>query len=258
MKKLIVHLLDEHAPLVAVYLRALLYRYRRAVEVVTIENYVKPGDYALDIGARRGLFTLILREKVGAAGRVDAFEPFAPNMKALRAVFGKSSNIVLRQVALSSSAGEATLTVPKEGGLPQTALGSIESHLHLQGDVERVSEPLSTLDQELAQRTRPVAFIKCDIEGHELEALKGAVNVLKADHPVVLMEIEQRHSREPISTRFEFLQSLGYRAYFLPYKKEKRPIEEFDPQTLQRIERAGTADYVNMFLFLPQTGHGKS
>ena len=41
--------------------------------------------------------------------------------------------------------------------------------------------------------TSPVGFIKVDVEGHEEEVIDGGFRVIARDHPVLLIEIEERH-----------------------------------------------------------------
>ncbi len=53
----------------------------------------------------------------------------------------------------------------------------------------------------------PVSFIKIDVEKHEFEVLKGAVETLKRDKPVLYIEI---HTKELVSQILPFLSNLGY------------------------------------------------
>ena len=61
-----------------------------------------------------------------------------------------------------------------------------------------------------------VSFIKCDIEGAEYLFLEGARNVLKRDRPVVVCEVEERHTIRYGYTPEDFFASLkasGYRPF---------------------------------------------
>jgi hypothetical protein len=65
-----------------------------------------------------------------------------------------------------------------------------------------------TLDAELPQFDRPVAFIKIDAEGYEREILQGALGVLRRDVPSLMIEVTM-HGAEI----FHLLEGLGYLAF---------------------------------------------
>jgi hypothetical protein len=96
-----------------------------------------------------------------------------------------------------------------------------------------------------------VSFIKIDVEGHELEVLLGSVDTLRRDRPILLIEIEQRHSPVPISETFDFLASLGYIGEFLDAHGRCQPQFYFDVTEHQtrRLDAVGTPEYINTFVF---------
>jgi len=234
---------DEALPGVALLLRRAKHRLAGSVEMAAMRRHVRPADLVVDIGARRGLFTAYLADLVGPDGIVEAFEPFPPNIAALRRLFFAGPwgrpQVRIHAVALSAATRTATLAVPLEGRHPDTALGSLEPAPAGRRAVT-VEVACRRLDDLLARRDRPVRFIKCDVEGHELAVFRGAAGVLAADRPVVLAEIEQRHTAEAVATRFDFFASLGYTGWHLQRGHAPRPVGE-----------AGGADGANMYLFLP-------
>lgn len=252
MKQWFVYWLDQCFPKIAVDMRLRLYRHRGAVEVETIDEFVKSGDYVLDIGARRGIFTVLLSEKVGPSGRVDAFEPLPTNVGTLQRLVRNRDNTRILDIALSSKACDRELTIPLQSGVPLTALGSFNNH-HEGEEVLRVNVHCQRLDDLIADRTIPVSFIKCDVEGHELEVMRGSRSVLETDQPVVLMEIEQRHCELPIASRFSFMEELGYKIFAMPEGQGRMPLAAFDPDVHQNtgLGRSVPHGYINMFLFLP-------
>ncbi|HLH77480.1 MAG TPA: FkbM family methyltransferase [Candidatus Binataceae bacterium] len=242
--------LDDRVPTLALKLRLLKYRLGRAAEMAVMRKYVRKGDTVIDIGARRGLFTGYLAALVGRTGCVHAFEPLPQNLAALRANFARDSRVVLHSVALSSREGWATMRVPAQSnGRLRDALGSLEDiHRHsLSAALEVRCQRLDSLLNGLGRPT----FIKCDVEGHELEVMRGARLLMAQARPVLLVEIEQRHAREPIATRFAFLARSGYRGFLLGAGGALRALELFDPALEQRVLGRG---YANMFVFLPQPG----
>jgi hypothetical protein len=80
---------------------------------------------------------------------------------------------------------------------------------------------------------RNVGFIKIDVEGHELAALKGSYETLRRDHPTLLIEAAERHRQGAVSSVRSFLESLGYNGWFL-FKGERVDVEQFDRSIHQR------------------------
>jgi hypothetical protein len=83
-------------------------------------------------------------------------------------------------------ADELEFVVPVHSGV------RIGGHAHIRtiGDSGMLwRAPIVRLDEEISE---PVSFIKCDIEGAELFAVRGAQNLIRKYHPVILCEIEER------------------------------------------------------------------
>jgi len=93
-----------------------------------------------------------------------------------------------------------------------------------------------------------VDFIKCDVEGHELEAFQGAAAILAEDRPKLLFECEQRHLQShSMREVFDFLAGLGYRGWF--FRRDRLlPLERFVPES---NVAPGAPGYVYNFVFLP-------
>jgi hypothetical protein len=122
---------------------------------------------------------------------------------------------------------------------------------------DSVSVPLATLDEELGEDGGRVAFIKCDVEGHEAAVLAGAAGTIERARPAILVEVEERHHDRPLDQVLATVVPAGYAAWAVT-NGGLRPAEELD---LERDHRAplraagdGTPgpEYVNDFLLLPQ------
>lgn len=115
---------------------------------------------------------------------------------------------MVHNVALSDHSGEAMLQVPTIGTKmieEMATLRPAERRGYEVGARRRV--PVCRL-ADLVMPDR-VSFVKCDVEGQELEVVEGATKLLDA-RPTILMEIEQRHHDDPIEHVFERLEALGY------------------------------------------------
>jgi FkbM family methyltransferase len=204
------------------------------------------GDVALDVGAHKGAYTYWIRRKVGATGTVFAFEPQVPLADYLARsadAFGWD-NVHVQAIGLSSAAGERTLHVPGDGSSPSASFVA-ES---LIGPSTAVTTRVDTLDQwlERTRLDRPIRFIKCDVEGHELDVFRGGIEMLRIHKPLLLFECEQRHDpKRTVVEVFAFLRQLGYRGHFY-WRNRETAVEDFQPEVHQVL---GGGAYVNSFVF---------
>lgn len=194
-------------------------------ESAFVRAVVWPGDVAIDIGANVGWYSTLLAEAVGLGGRVYSFEPTTECIRMLRASASRYPHLSVTQLALSDHEGEGEMHSPRD-----LALASLRE-MPIQDRAERCR--LSTLDNFLQQvgSTAPT-FVKCDVEGAELEVLRGASKVLTADKPAMwMLEINpltcQRFGHDPESlVEFFFrLPDKRYNAYWIgPERGEVLPL----------------------------------
>ena len=223
-----------------------------------VERVVAHGDHAVDLGANWGLFTARMAELTGPTGRVTAFEPNPAHAATLGAIARRHPWVTLHLAAVSAEPGAADLAVPVHEGRELSALASLDPTA-APDDVrfEKLPVAVTTLDAAL-DGAPPVRFVKCDVEGHELDALRGGEAMLRRDRPALLVEAEQRHQRSgSVTDVFEYLAALGYDGWCLrPHGLT--PMDGFDVERDQlAFLRDGAfvahdmpAGYVNGFLFL--------
>jgi FkbM family methyltransferase len=202
-----------------------------------------PRKIALDIGANRGTFTWHLAQKFP---QVHAFEPNQELGEFLSKVIPR--NCTLHRCALSETSGQDELALAVEAGVPIHGRGRILNATEVAKArpedfaVQKIS--LETLDD---QNLSGIGFIKIDVEGHEEKVLRGGLVTLRREKPVLIIEIEKRHTGKPVAETHRLIESLGYRGYFFE-GTQQRPLSEFE-ESMQE-PRKGT--YINDFLFLPQ------
>ena len=218
-------------------------------EVAALRSALASGDVAVDVGAHKGAYTYWMRRAVGETGKVFAFEP-QPRLAAYLAQASAAmgwENVRVRACALSDAPGVGTLRIPAGPSTQGAALSA-------EAGVDGVSCRLATLDAELAGEGR-VAFLKVDVEGHELAVFRGARRILAEDAPVVLFECEARHlSAGSMEEVFAHLSGLGYAGRFFG-PEGLRPLAEFDPAIHQRVLPGRfwkAPGYCNNFLFARQ------
>jgi FkbM family methyltransferase len=131
------------------------------------KNSVRNGQTAIDVGAHIGYFTLLLARLVGPAGRVVAFEPDAENFELLeRNVRANGyANVALHRQAVADRSGP--------GLLYRSPVNPGDHRLVDDGCREAVEIEVVSLDNALLEFRGSVHWIKMDVQGAELSALRG-------------------------------------------------------------------------------------
>jgi len=230
-------------------LRYRAWRYRTKhdpAEIRWLRSVLRPGETVVDAGAYRGVYTYWMRAGVGAAGEVFSFEPQPRLAESLRSCVDafRWSNVTVVEAGLSDGAGERTLYAPGGGPTPCASLSEVRN----QAGADRYVVPIETLDRFFEDRSSPtpISVIKCDVEGHELEAFRGAERILAEDQPRLLFECEARHMPDtPLDTVFDYLQSFGYRGRFF-WRDQLLGMDQFD-QGAHQVH--GRQPYANNFVF---------
>lgn len=163
----------------------------------------------LDIGANIGAYS-VLMAALPTIQEVHAFEPAPQTYAELRlnvAQNSHASRITPHQIALSNQAGTATFGVISPlSGANSILDTSIHQDKQMQQRVEVMTSPLDSL-LSFAGR---VISIKIDVEGHELQVLRGAARTLSSNSCIVQIE-DYQTEQEGLA---KFFLDCGYRRLF--------------------------------------------
>ncbi len=145
------------------------------------------GWTCMDIGANVGAVALVLAKKVGAAGRVFAFEPGGPNLQRLRNNFDLNPSLASITEVVPNGVGSSRSELwwsEEEGNPGNASLGVSGSH----------SVPVTTVDDFVRERSiARLDFMKVDVEGMELEVFQGARESLMRFRPILYYETLSRY-----------------------------------------------------------------
>lgn len=179
-----------------------------------IKPLVPPGSLVVDIGANVGYLSGLLARWVGPTGRVVSVEPIPATFDALSASMKTlyPDTVTTVQSCVSHREGKVTMAVPEyaEGGSNYYESRIVESE---EGQTT-YTVPATTLDLLLHDRNPNAtpAFIKIDVEGHELAVIQGGMDVLARHHPPLLIEVAGDPDEEgsDAAELINLLGSLGY------------------------------------------------
>lgn len=172
-------------------------------EVIICQALLQPGDTVIEAGSNLGAHTLALGAAVGPGGRVHAFEPqklinelLTWNVKA-----NGLDQITVHRAAVGSEPGELPLPdvdYSRSGNFGGISLGQSSG-----GD----NVPIITIDSIGLSQLR---LLKADVEGMELEVLRGAAETIRRCRPILYLENDQKDRSAAL---FEFVHSMGYRIW---------------------------------------------
>lgn len=183
-------------------------------------DFLKQGSIFMDIGANIGLMSTIASKIVGEKGRVYAVEANPKTIEVLRhnCAINLCENIEILPIALASEKGSAILYENwnvNRGG----------ASLISQGDEHGLTVSKERLD-DLFSPDSPVHLVKIDVEGFELEVLKGGIAWFKTQQPVFIIEVSTQRSNQEGATPesiMSFVANFGnYSFYKQKGTKERR------------------------------------
>jgi FkbM family methyltransferase len=191
-------------------------------------RHIRPGDVVFDVGANLGYFTILAASLVGATGNVHSFEPNARLVPFLRNSIEFNfleGRVHFTNVAIAErSGGSAKLhlsTVAASSGvssllpLPHLATGStIEVPLLSLGDYCRT------------QQISTIRLLKVDVEGAELQVIRGTRELLLARSIELLLCEVQPNEHDPDAPKhlIEELGAFGYSPFAISEHGELQPI----------------------------------
>jgi len=189
-----------------------------------IRRFALPGSTVIDGGAHIGYTAVVAARAVGAGGAVHAFECDPRAVRRLRehVQLNDTSWVTVNEAALDDvSDRRAVLHVPPQVGWASTR-GAPAGGWAARLDV-RTAALDDYLDRAGVDRAS-VSLVKLDLEGSELEALRGAPRLLAEGRPALIVEFipdDSAHGARRADELFELLGAFGYEA-FVPVPSRRR------------------------------------
>ena len=177
-----------------------------------VSQYLKEKMTFFDVGANEGFYTLLASKKIGKMGQIISFEPSERELNRLKLhlKFNRCENVTVEPVALSDMQQSSELFVCMG---QETGCNSLRPP-DVSDDINKVKVCISTLDIYAYQHNlENMDFIKVDIEGAELNFLKGATKCIDRFRPIILCEISDIRTSPwgyKAQEIFDFLERMGY------------------------------------------------
>lgn len=189
-------------------------------EMAIIPKILHGPEVIIDIGANYGPYSFFL-SKLYPQARIFAFEPAKSSYDILSRIIKKFNlnNVIPIKKGLGDKEERKEIVIP----LQYTILAYISDKNAKKGDKDVAEEiGMTTLDN-FVQRNKiaKIDFIKCDVEGFELNVFKGARKSIKKFRPIVFAEVEERHTQKygiKPQQVYNFFKKLGYDCYSIPIK----------------------------------------
>jgi FkbM family methyltransferase len=182
---------------------------------LAIQRHLSPGATFVDVGAHMGYFSLKAAAVVGHTGCVIAIEPNPEMVRILRGniLASGTSVVAIKPVACSHSDSVLSLFTAAKSNSGSSSLSKSNASLYGTGGstYQVTARPLDTILKEAG--VSRVDVLKIDVEGAELQVLKGAEETLAQYRPVLLVELDDQLLQSMGTSSAEVVAFLGQRGY---------------------------------------------
>lgn len=204
-------------------------------EVAFVKANLRPGQTFVDLGGNIGFYSILASAIVGTQGKVFTFEPLTINIETIRRSIGENSfatNIHVEQAIVGDRPRNDMAIIYQtledgSGNSGGSFIAPVDSNIKAHLRREPVRQEM--LDTFLSDVTA-VDFIKMDIEGAEVLAMRGAKEIFKKFSPIILSEVHT-NQLELVSGAnwreyFALMHSYGYKPHFFSGGRITNPVGE--------------------------------
>jgi FkbM family methyltransferase len=173
------------------------------LEQATLARLLHPGGVLYDIGANAGFYVILGARLAGESGYVYAIEPTPALAEKIRRNVRLNSfgNVEVIEAAVSNFSGTVAFQIDGDLGV-QNSIAEEPNGRNL------IEVQCTTVDAIAADR-RPPSLVMIDIEGAEIDALRGALETIRQHRPYIMVEVHWLGSQFTEFVR-DHLLPLGY------------------------------------------------
>jgi FkbM family methyltransferase len=151
------------------------------------QTKVSPEDTVIDCGAGEGLFSLLVARR---CSKVYAIEPLPRFVQAMKLSFSRFGNVSIIPCALADYAAEAKLS---QMGISSSLVGPRKNAITIR---------IETVDNLFFKKGINIDYMKADLEGYELEMLRGASKTIESCNPKIAITTYHRNDHADRISRF--------------------------------------------------------
>ena len=192
-----------------------------------------------DIGSNAGYYSNML---IKISNKVFSFEPIKYHCINQKKIF-KKMNVKILNLGLGNKRDKKRLFIPRNNDPEASFINKRKNFASTFVNLER---------GDYVFGNKKIDFIKIDVEGYELDVLRGLKSQIQNFKPLLLVEIEKRHNKNYLKV-FKFLNNYNYNVYYLTEKNklEEIPIKSIDRfiKNRQKLKLIDTERYINNFFF---------
>lgn len=218
-------------------------------EFLWIKSILTNDAVFMDVGANVGAYLFTLENHLKPEN-IFSFEPNPQLFKRLQRLFQR---VNLSSVALSDISTIAEFKIPVINGEKVHTRGTLQTSIKEKNEEKTILQkvevkPLDDLDLKFQK----LDFIKIDVEGNEMQTLRGAKKTIQKYRPILMVEMEQRHHNENLWTLISEIAAWGYSVNYLDREtlQPKVLTEDFlnqqNPDNVKNYK-----NYINNIIFLP-------
>jgi len=213
------------------------FHYFEPEDVSVFRKFIKPGGVLFDVGANIGQYSLLASKLMGQTGKIYAFEPSQDIQPRLQENINLNAfkNIEIIPYAVAARSGKMKFYRANEEG--NQGVGSLMPAQDYRSEIrsaEGVNVDVVSLDDFCESRgIKQVDFLKIDVEGYDLEVLKGAENLMERNPDLVIMSEVEPINLEQLGTTakvfYDFMESHHFHAWYAEKNGALRRLQGESP-----------------------------
>lgn len=223
-----------------------------AETAIFLLSWLRPGMTFVDAGAHVGQYSMLASGRVGAAGRVVAFEPHPVLGRVLRRNVRRAgcTNVTVSSLALGQASSRAELVLHPSANYGGSSLRPDGATAHHRRAPVRVIP----LDEYLARASvaRRVDALKLDVEGAELDVIEGASRTLAANPRIVLVVEFLRDNPLRFGKTVEDLEARLRELGFLLFSLTPDGLRRYEPVGERSVNVVAARQLVTLLDGLPE------
>ena len=219
-------------------------------ELLWLTDFLPKDAVFIDVGANVGHFLYQLDYHLFPQN-IYAFEPNQSLNKKLKRLFPK---VNVFSVALSDENATAEFKIPVLKGKQVNSRGTLQTDFKEENEEKTVIQKVKVVkldDFEPLKKLKKLDFIKIDVEGNEMKTLRGAKETILKFRPTLMVEMEQRHHKEPLWNLISEVENWGFEAHYLDRNSfELKKLTEDFINSQNAIFVKDYQNYINNIIFI--------